>query len=383
MGRRLVLKSDTLLMPKRKTVPRNAKAAGRWPYGPRGAPRERSLYVGKNLATVYFVYVSATQSMKIGVTRQMGARLRNLQTGSSSRLQLISGFNVRKEHVFAIEKAIHKRFAALRTRGEWFAVNEDLYKFATSKPYRDSLPWWQSVLRQALHSDTPDPNLIDKVEKALVMWRPLAIRAGIGTGAVRKTIIWLMFEDGDIEEITLSSVTNKADKVLLGDFKRRFNGWGANLAVPATDDPLTCFLACLLVGVELGVQLVALRPGYTLRYDQDTLAAIDGKSKPSLLKSKSCKKNSSAVSYLGRLLQAAPSESSESESPTASQISRMGLSAEVSVDADWEGECSPSLPSTVGSGPNVSSAAGVGQPPTPLPDQLDGWAGGSPSIPAG
>ena len=67
---------------------------------------------------VYAIRESETGRIKLGISRDPHARLRQLQTGSSQELELVA---YRKaENRYQDEGAVHHANATLRIRGEWF-----------------------------------------------------------------------------------------------------------------------------------------------------------------------------------------------------------------------------------------------------------------------
>ena len=69
---------------------------------------------------VYAIREKDTGNVKLGISRDPQQRLRQLQTGNSSELELVA---YRKaENRFADERAIHADADAYRLRGEWFSA---------------------------------------------------------------------------------------------------------------------------------------------------------------------------------------------------------------------------------------------------------------------
>ena len=67
---------------------------------------------------VYAIREKDTGNIKLGISRDPESRLRQLQTGNSSELELVA---FRKaENRFADERALHADAEAYRLRGEWF-----------------------------------------------------------------------------------------------------------------------------------------------------------------------------------------------------------------------------------------------------------------------
>ena len=63
---------------------------------------------------------------KIGVARDPNKRIRQLQTGNSSKLSLITTY--KSPIAYKIEKVLHNRYSYLRKEGEWFdfSINEEV-----------------------------------------------------------------------------------------------------------------------------------------------------------------------------------------------------------------------------------------------------------------
>jgi len=82
---------------------------------------------------VYFILGEDTGRCKIGHARDVERRLRGFQTGSSEELTIYGV--IPAVNPFAMEKAIHKRFAELRIRGEWFTITDELIGFVDMYGY--------------------------------------------------------------------------------------------------------------------------------------------------------------------------------------------------------------------------------------------------------
>lgn len=74
---------------------------------------------GRPPQKVYVVRERGTERIKIGVSRQPSDRLKNLGSEAGIELELVAIIpgGIRQE------RALHKRFAACRTRGEWFQAD--------------------------------------------------------------------------------------------------------------------------------------------------------------------------------------------------------------------------------------------------------------------
>ena len=75
-----------------------------------------------------FVYLirgpknGSEQLYKIGQTSNMQARMRNLQTGSPTKLEIVKF--IQTDDALMIERKLHNAFKETRIRGEWFALNK-------------------------------------------------------------------------------------------------------------------------------------------------------------------------------------------------------------------------------------------------------------------
>lgn len=71
-------------------------------------------------------YVYIIQSLdegyyKIGVSKHPHNRLKQLQTGNSSKLKLVEVYQ--SEYAHSIEKTMHRRYSTFRKEGEWFELS--------------------------------------------------------------------------------------------------------------------------------------------------------------------------------------------------------------------------------------------------------------------
>ncbi len=73
----------------------------------------------------YVYFVSAGDRVKIGRATDVGRRFLTLQTAHAADLKLVLAIPAHA----ALEGAIHRRFAHLKTRGEWFRLEPDLLAF--------------------------------------------------------------------------------------------------------------------------------------------------------------------------------------------------------------------------------------------------------------
>ena len=81
-----------------------------------------------------FLYCIANESgsVKFGFSKDPDRRLASLQTGSSDGLHLLETVAVPEDSVREYERLLHREFAHLRCRGEWFAIRaEDAVSYLT------------------------------------------------------------------------------------------------------------------------------------------------------------------------------------------------------------------------------------------------------------
>ncbi|MCP4648698.1 MAG: GIY-YIG nuclease family protein [PVC group bacterium] len=89
---------------------------------------------------VYLIIDKDTRRLKIGQSHNPISRLKTLQTGSSTKLLLVSYFPGGKK----VEKELHKSFSKIRISGEWFDYSDEILstfekmtKIMLPKKYRD------------------------------------------------------------------------------------------------------------------------------------------------------------------------------------------------------------------------------------------------------
>jgi hypothetical protein len=73
----------------------------------------------------YIYFIKADDRVKIGFSHDPLKRMKELQTGQHRSLRLMGVI----EGSLGDEKALHKRFAQYRTRGEWFRLSEEVIGF--------------------------------------------------------------------------------------------------------------------------------------------------------------------------------------------------------------------------------------------------------------
>lgn len=71
---------------------------------------------------VYLIEDQDNKRYKIGVTRNLEKRLRNLQTGNSNKIKLIESFLT--EYPFRLETMLHNKFKQFHHYNEWYELDE-------------------------------------------------------------------------------------------------------------------------------------------------------------------------------------------------------------------------------------------------------------------
>jgi len=77
--------------------------------------------------------IKANNQVKIGITKDVPARLKELQTGNSAELRAIEVLEGNRE------KELHKLFADYRLKGEWFSAEPVERWLAAERAKKDSL----------------------------------------------------------------------------------------------------------------------------------------------------------------------------------------------------------------------------------------------------
>lgn len=75
---------------------------------------------------VYLIEDIDNNRYKIGVTKNLKSRLKNLQTGNSNQIKLIYSFET--EYPFRLEKMLHNRFNEFHYHNEWYDLDEESIK---------------------------------------------------------------------------------------------------------------------------------------------------------------------------------------------------------------------------------------------------------------
>lgn len=85
-------------------------------------------------SVVYFVQSTAGGPVKIGWSASPERRVKDLECGSPFPLRILAMIPGNA----TTEGALHKRFAAHRLRGEWFAPHTDLLEYIAERRFRDA-----------------------------------------------------------------------------------------------------------------------------------------------------------------------------------------------------------------------------------------------------
>jgi predicted GIY-YIG superfamily endonuclease len=82
---------------------------------------------------VYFLLNEDSNAIKIGRARDLGKRMKALQTSSPAHLKLIRSIQVNSaKEAEALEKSLHQQFRSIRLAGEWFKAEAKLLEHVQS-----------------------------------------------------------------------------------------------------------------------------------------------------------------------------------------------------------------------------------------------------------
>lgn len=73
---------------------------------------------------VYLIEDVDNNRYKIGVTKDLDNRLRNLQTGNSCELKLLCTYKT--DYPYRLESMLHRSFEQYREKNEWFNLPKDI-----------------------------------------------------------------------------------------------------------------------------------------------------------------------------------------------------------------------------------------------------------------
>ena len=109
----------------------------------------RNIYQGEIPRYLYLINLHNTDHYKIGITNNLGKRIKTLQTGNSHPLNY--AFVVKADltdilgkEIEYLERFLHENYSSKRIRGEWFKLNRmdicKMFIFLTSRIYSRDLP---------------------------------------------------------------------------------------------------------------------------------------------------------------------------------------------------------------------------------------------------
>jgi hypothetical protein len=79
---------------------------------------------------IYFILNEDSNAIKIGRARDLGKRMKALQTSSPAQLKLVSSIQVNSsKEAEVLEKSLHQQFREIRVAGEWFKANAELLEY--------------------------------------------------------------------------------------------------------------------------------------------------------------------------------------------------------------------------------------------------------------
>lgn len=86
--------------------------------------------LGHQAHFVYFIFNQDSNAIKIGRARDLGKRMRALQTSSPAKLTLIKSVQVESgDEAHELERSLHKQFNDIRLTGEWFKAEAHLLDY--------------------------------------------------------------------------------------------------------------------------------------------------------------------------------------------------------------------------------------------------------------
>lgn len=104
---------------------------------------------------VYLICDAKNNTYKIGVSKNVDKRLKQLQTGNSNDLHIV--YKIRTEYPFILESMLHKHFNSDNEKNEWFSLtNEEVVEFNETceklinsiKILKESNPYFQKFLNK-------------------------------------------------------------------------------------------------------------------------------------------------------------------------------------------------------------------------------------------
>lgn len=83
------------------------------------------------VTTIYFIQCTLTKRIKIGISSDLPARLKNINQGMVAPVTLLGHFQAS----YRMEGLLHERFAHLRRHMEWFEDGPDLVEYIESQEW--------------------------------------------------------------------------------------------------------------------------------------------------------------------------------------------------------------------------------------------------------
>jgi T5orf172 domain len=82
---------------------------------------------------VYFIQNEDSNAIKIGRARDLGKRIKALQTSSPAKLKILQTIQLNNsKEAEVLEKSLHQQFRSIRVAGEWFKAEPDLLNYIQS-----------------------------------------------------------------------------------------------------------------------------------------------------------------------------------------------------------------------------------------------------------
>jgi predicted GIY-YIG superfamily endonuclease len=118
-----------------------------------------------------FVYAIGSEEgpVKVGITTNLGSRLRSLQNGSATRLDLIWVYTFwDREAAISHERSFHDVCAEHRLEGEWFditaAIAAEVLENGIIHEYDGSIDWFSSGGTLEKWCEVVHPDLFEKAK---------------------------------------------------------------------------------------------------------------------------------------------------------------------------------------------------------------------------
>ena len=87
-----------------------------------------------DIMDIYFIQIGNDGPIKIGRTRDVGKRIRSLQTGHHRELKVVHVESPPKGESLRAERQFHSTFKDLRIRGEWFRPGPAILDYIGKSP---------------------------------------------------------------------------------------------------------------------------------------------------------------------------------------------------------------------------------------------------------